>query len=70
MFVHLETEQVRLHMNVDECFFNNYDKVEIHIYGFIHIDIFIDKVQYLSCFDKGNCTLLIKNGKILKEELE
>ena len=66
MFLHLEANNINLHMDVDECFFNNNDKVEIHTYGFIHIFIFINEVQYLSCFDDGNCILLIKDGEILK----
>lgn len=70
MFIHLETEQVQLHMSVEECFFNNHDRVEIYIYGFIHIEVFIDEVQYLSCFDEGKCVLLIKHGEILKEQIE
>ena len=70
MFIHLEANEVRLHMNIDDCFFNNCDKVEIHRYGFINLDVFLNEVQYLSCFDKGNCTLLIKEGEILKEKLD
>lgn len=68
MFVHLEAENIRIHMDVDDCFHNINNKVEINAYGFIHIGIFLDEVQYLSCFDDGECILLIKNGEILKEK--
>lgn len=68
MFVHLEAKNINVHMGVEECFCNSYDMVEIHVYGFIHISIFLDEVQYLSCFDDGKCILLIKNGEILKEK--
>ncbi len=70
MFVHLEAENIRIHLDVDDCFHNINNKVEINVYGFIHIGIFLDEVQYLSCFDDGECTLLIKNGEILKEKTE
>lgn len=68
MFIHLEANQIRLHMDVDKCFTNRWEKVEVHMYQFIYLEIFIDKIQYLSCFDKGNCILLIKDGEILKEK--
>ena len=78
MFVHLEAKNLSLHMNVDECYtytkrygFNQYyDLCKIQVYGFIEIIIFINGVKYLSLFDKGNCTLLIKDGEILKEKIE
>ena len=69
MFVHLETERFDLHMNVDMCIIDHSDLVEINVYGFINILVFLEKVQYLSCYDKGKCTLLVKDGEILKEEI-
>jgi hypothetical protein len=68
MFVHFEARNINIHLDVEECFCNTNGKVEINVYGFIHIGIFLDEVQYLSCFDDGECTLLIKNGEILKEK--
>ena len=73
MFVHLETEQLNLHMDVDEChveerFPQPYDFVHIRVYMFIHIRMLLAKVQYLSLFDDGECILLIKNGEILNEK--
>ena len=66
MFVHLEANQMRLHMNIDNCYVED-GIVVISIYNFI--DLWINKyfVQYLSLFDEGKCILLIKNGEILKK---
>ena len=78
MFVHLEAKNLNLHMNVDECYtytkrygYNQYyDLCKIQVYGFIEISVFIDDVKYLSLFDKGLCTLLIKNGEILTDKTD
>ena len=69
MFIHLEANQIRLHMNIDDCYIDG-SIVVVSIYNFT--DLWINRyfVQYLSCFDKGNCTLLIKDGEILKEKLD
>ena len=53
-------------MNVDECWITgeDYNIVHITVYGFIDIIVKIVYVQYLSLFDEGLCTLLIKDGEI------
>ena len=59
-------------MNVDECWITgeDYNIVHITVYGFIDIIVKIVYVQYLSLFDEGLCTLLIKDGEILKEKIK
>ena len=78
MFVHLESGQLNLHMSVDECYVYSeryglnqyYDLCKIQVYGFIEMSVFISTVKYLALFDGGDCTLLIKDGEILRQESE
>ena len=66
--IHLEAENIYLHMMVDDCYVYNDDVVKISIYGFINIRIFINYIKYLSVFDNENSRiLLIKNGEIIEE---
>ena len=67
MFIHLEARQMNLHMDIDKCEEDD-GIVYISTYGFIELWINVKIVQYLSLFDDGECTLLIKNGEILKEK--
>lgn len=69
MFVHLEARQMNLHMGIDKCEEDD-GIVYVSVYGFIELWINIQIVQYLSLFDDGECTLLIKNGEILKEKIK
>ena len=60
-------------MGVDDCYMEYVDgfcKVQIYVYGFIHLSVFLNQVQYISLFDKGLCTLLIKDGEILIDKLK
>lgn len=69
MFVHLEARQMNLHMGIDKCEEDD-GIVYVSVYGFIELWINIQIVQYLSLFDDGECTLLIKNGEILKKKIK
>ena len=73
MFLHFESESVNLHMGVDDCYLEYDDgfcKVQVYVYGFIHLSIFLNQVHYLSLFDDGLCVLLIKDGEILTDKLK
>lgn len=80
MFVHLEAKQLNLHMGVERCSVVKYDSTDfdfilpifsefiyIHMYGFIDIRVMVCEIKYLSRFEEGKCTLLIKDGEILKQ---
>lgn len=69
MFIHLEAEQINLHMKVDNCYHND-KKLLIDVYGFINLCVFIDEVQYFSLFDNRKCTLLIKDGEIINDKIK
>lgn len=68
MFIHLEANQIKLHMSIDNCYVDENGIVVISAYNFF--DLWINKyfVQYLSLFNGKECILLIKNGEILKEK--
>lgn len=67
MFIHLEANQIRLHMDIDDCYVED-SIIVVSIYNFIDLWINIYFVQYLSLFDEGKCILLIKDGEISKQE--
>ena len=65
MYIHLEAEQIGLHMEVDECYVWN-DAVKITVYGFICITIFINHIRYLTAYENSKRVLLIKGGRIIE----
>ena len=67
-YIHLEAEQIRLHMDVEECYVDSDGTLWIATYGFISIRVFINMISYFSAFKDNERIIFIKDGKLLFEK--
>ena len=67
-YIHLEAENIRLHMEVEECYVDSDGTLRIATYGFISIRAFINRISYFSAFEDNERTIFIKDGKLLFEK--